>query len=115
MKSKYFAIVFYSLLMLAVIGLFANPLRIGREILITIAIVAIIFLLFRHFAAPVSPARKEQRAFIHAARRSKRRLKKQLSAKQQMKKNKKAIRKSYPSHLTVIEGKKGKKKNRALH
>jgi len=59
--------------------------------------------------------RKEQRAFMKAARQSKKRLKQ--GQKKVDLKRKKAVRKRYTSntHLTVIEGKKGKKKNRAIH
>ncbi|WP_338000979.1 SA1362 family protein [Neobacillus terrae] len=87
-----------------------------------IAVIALIgmaiYLLFRRFYK-ASPQKKEQRAFLKAAKRSKKRLQQKsgehhanptsiLSAGK-----KKTKKKTTPSHLTVIEGKKAKKKNRA--
>ncbi|MDV2887638.1 hypothetical protein RYX45_20915, partial [Alkalihalophilus pseudofirmus] len=68
-----------------------------------------------------SPQKKEQRAFLKAAKQSKKRLQQKsgesnvksssFGSISTLKKNK--IKKKSPAHLTVIDGKKGKKKNRA--
>lgn len=69
-----------------------------------------------------SPQNKEQRAFLKAAKKSKKRLQHKggdsnvksasVGTLTSLKKSNKTKKKS-PAHLTVIDGKKGKKKNRA--
>jgi len=81
-------------------------------------IVAVIYFLFRRFSQTSPSKNHEQRAFKKAAKRSKKRFQTKentspskrssigsLSAARKKRKD--------TSHLTVIEGKKGKKKNRA--
>ncbi|MBB2482150.1 MULTISPECIES: SA1362 family protein [Heyndrickxia] len=104
--------------LLAVIGfgtkLFINPASLFRQILFSVLVIAAIFFIYRIWIGKKSNA-KEQRNFIKAARKSKRRLKKrQSSGKQTLQARKKPIRKKSDVQLTVIEGKKGKKKNRAI-
>ena len=112
--------------MLAVIGVFSslvkNPLDFLKGIGIMILTVAVIYFIVMRLYKP-SPDRREQRAFVKAAKRS---VKRQKSNRPATTKTKPAhnpaatfqklrIRKNNQSNpnLTVIEGKKGKKKNRA--
>jgi len=102
------------------------------EILLLRKIGAVVFLLVKLLYKP-SPAKREQRAFVKAAKRSaKRKQQKDFSPQGRMKiqaskstkpkknsnltslKKARALKKktAHPQ-LTVIEGKKGKKKNRA--
>lgn len=115
MNSKFLTYAVYFILVLAVIGIISNPGLMIREILITLVVVGLLILVFRYMTAPKSQSRKEQINFVKAARKSKKRIQKKLSAKKPMYKSKQSIRKRDARHLTVIEGKKGKKKNRALH
>lgn len=82
------------------------------------AIGAVIFFLVKHFYQ-LSPEKREQRAFVKAAKRSLKRKQQKESGKQTRKANYsnitsiRAKKKQTNNHLTVIEGKKGKRKNRA--
>lgn len=98
-----------------VVTLITQPFRLVRFLLISAILIGIFFLVMKNFSLPNQAMRKEQRAFIKAARQSKKRIKR--GQKKVDSKKKKAVRKRYTSstHLTVIEGKKGKKKNRAIH
>jgi uncharacterized membrane protein (DUF106 family) len=95
--------------------LFTNPGLLVRYILITAAVVGVIYLLMKKFIFSDNTANKDQKKFVKAARQTKKKVKR--NTKQATQKKKTAIRKRNVSanHLTVIEGKKGKKKNRALH
>lgn len=121
MKNRIIIFIVSAILMFAVIGLIgsflSNPLGFfGRIAFILIAGVILYFIVQRFSQA--SPEKKEQRAFNKAAKRSKKRLRdkdsgpKRQSSVSTMKKATKT-KKKMPAHLTVIEGKKGKKKNRA--
>lgn len=104
--------------LLAVIGfgtlLFTNPASLFKQIMFAVLVIAAVFFIYRIWSGKKSNA-KEQRNFIKAARKSKRRLKKrQASGKPTVQARKKSIRKKSDVQLTVIEGKKGKKKNRAI-
>jgi predicted membrane channel-forming protein YqfA (hemolysin III family) len=109
------------LVSLAVLGIISqlidNPGAFFRSIAIMVLIVAVIFFLINRFSK-AGPQKHEQRAFNKAAKHSKKRFQHKdssspgkrtsigsLSAARKKKKD--------TSHLTVIEGKKGKKKNRA--
>ena len=82
-----------------------------------IATGAVIFFLVKRFYLP-SPEKREQRAFVRAAKRSLKRKQQKESGKQTRKSNVsnitsiRARKKQTNNHLTVIEGKKGKRKNR---
>jgi hypothetical protein len=109
------------LISLAIIGIISqlvnNPAGFFRSIAIMVLIVAVIFFLINRFSK-AGPQKYEQRAFNKAAKQSKKRFQHKeshtsgkrtpigsLSAARKKKKD--------ASHLTVIEGRKGKKKNRA--
>jgi predicted lipid-binding transport protein (Tim44 family) len=125
LKNRTSVYVIGGLIILALIGLFgsltANPAGFIQRIAIIALIGLAIFFLVRRFSTS-SPQRKEQRAFLKAAKKSKKRLQQKsgdphvksssLGTLTTLKKNTKTKKKS-PAHLTVIDGKKGKKKNRA--
>jgi len=110
------------LALLGVIGTFtANPAGFIQSIAVMALVVLVVYFLVRKFTSS-SPQKKEQRAFLKAAKKSKKRLQQKsgegtvktssLGTLASLKKNNKLKKKS-PAHLTVIDGKKGKKKNRA--
>ncbi len=124
MRKRTSAIVIGGLFILALIGLFssftANPAGFIQSIAVFALIGLLIFYLVRRFSTP-SPQKREQRAFLKAAKKSKKRLQQRggeasskgssLATLTTLKKSK--TKKNPPVHLTVIEGKKNKKKNRA--
>ncbi|MCM3566646.1 hypothetical protein M3183_00930 [Neobacillus mesonae] len=124
MKNRTSVLIIGGLIILALIGLFssfmANPAGFIQKIALMAVIGFVIFFVVRKFSNS-SPQKKEQRAFLKAAKQSKKRLQ-QKNGDSQMKssslgpisnlKKHKTKRKSN-AHLTVIDGKKGKKKNRA--
>lgn len=97
-----------------------NPVGLIKNLAVFLVVGFAIWLIIRSFYK-VNPEKKEQRAFLKAAKKSKKRLhnKDKSSHKQVNGKNtptlkaKKHKRSTSAAHLTVIEGKKGKKKNRA--
>ncbi|WP_306460572.1 MULTISPECIES: SA1362 family protein [Bacillaceae] len=110
------------LALLGVIGTFtANPAGFIQSIAVMALVVLVVYFLVRKFTGS-SPQKKEQRAFLKAAKKSKKRLQQKsgegtvktssLGTLASLKKSNKTKKKS-PAHLTVIDGKKGKKKNRA--
>lgn len=113
------------LFILAIIGLFssftANPAGFIQKIAVFAIIGLVIYFLVRKFLYS-NPQKREQRAFLKAAKKSKKRLQQKsgdtnvksssLGSLTTLKKSNKTKKKS-PAHLTVIDGKKGKKKNRA--
>ncbi|GIN85508.1 hypothetical protein J6TS2_18940 [Heyndrickxia sporothermodurans] len=106
-------------ILLAIIGLgstlFQQPGAFLKQLLIGAIIICSIYLIYRIWTAK-QPNSKNKRAFLKAARKSKKRLKnRQASASTQNHALKKPIRKKSQANLTVIEGKKGKKKNRAMY
>lgn len=125
MKNRTSSLIFGGVIVLALLGilgmLFNNPTRflqgIAVILLIGTAIYFVTQLIYRG-----NPQRKEQRAFLRAAKQSKRRLQKKgihthsktssLGTLTTLKRSVKRKR-STAAHLTVIDGKKGKKKNRA--
>lgn len=92
-----------------------QPLRLLRYFIVSAIIIGVFILLMKNIRFSNQGVKKEQKEFIKAARQSRRRIKKRTK-KVDLKK-KQALKKRYSSgtHLTVIEGKKGKKKNRAIH
>lgn len=114
------------LIILALFGVFSSFTTNPSSFLQGIAVIAVIgigiYLVVRKFSNS-SPQKKEQRAFLKAAKESKKRLQQKggdSSAKSSslgtlttLKKRTNTKTKKSPAHLKVIEGKKGKKKNRA--
>ena len=126
MKNRTFVnVVVGGLIILALLGLVgtftANPGGFIQRIAIIALIVLAAYFLIRKFSKS-NPQKKEQRAFLKAAKKSKKRLQQKggdgavktspLGTLASLKKSNKTKKKS-PAHLTVIDGKKGKKKNRA--
>jgi hypothetical protein len=125
LKNRITFIVFMGLIILAAIGLLSklitDPAGFFTGIAITILTGAVILIVVLRFYKP-SPEKREQRAFVRAAKKSIKRHKDTTSSitgrkasKSNVKplKKAKAVRSKSNLHLTVIEGKKGKKKNRA--
>lgn len=126
MKNRFITYAVAGLIILAVIGAFTNlltdPIAVLKGLGFMIVTVAVILLLVKLFYKP-SQGRREQRAFIKAAKRSKKGKDNRsgMKSKSNQKQSSVAsfkrmrIRKKSNSNpnLTVIEGKKGKKKNRA--
>lgn len=120
--SFYFVV---GLIALAIVGiissLIANPMAFIQSIIVFLIIgFGIIFLIRRFNGA--NPGKREQNAFKKAAKRSKKRFQQKDNRKQPSLKstngNVSTFRKvknkpKSTAHLTVIEGKKGKKKKRA--
>lgn len=105
--------------LLALIGLGSNviqqPGALFKQLLIWAVIICCIYLIYRLWSGK-RPSHQNKRAFLKAARRSKKRIKnRQATASTQINALKKPIRKKSQAKLTVIEGKKGKKKNRAIY
>jgi len=125
LKNRTSVIIVGILIILAILGLFAsftaNPAGFIQRIAVIAMIGLVIYFLVRKFSNS-SPQKKEQRAFLKAAKKSKKRLQQKsgdtnvktssLGTLTTLKKSNKTKKKS-PAHLTVIDGKKGKKKNRA--
>ena len=125
LKNRTSVIIVGILIILAILGLFAsftaNPAGFIQRIAVIALIGLVIYFLVRKFSNS-SPQKKEQRAFLKAAKKSKKRLQQKsgdtnvktssLGTLTTLKKSNKTKKKS-PAHLTVIDGKKGKKKNRA--
>lgn len=124
MKNRFSIILFGSIFFLAFIGLTTSLIKNPAGFLLNIAVIfavgAIIWFLFRHFSTS-SPQKREQKAFLKAAKKSKKRLHtrekspaaQQHTSKSSSLKANKHKRSKSSAHLTVIEGKKSKKKNRA--
>jgi small-conductance mechanosensitive channel len=125
LKNRTSTLIVGVLIVLALIGIFSTITTNPSGFLWSIAIIAMIcialYLVVRWFSIS-SPNKKEQRAFLKAAKKSKKRLQ-QKSGESQVKssslgtlttlKKSNKTKKKAPAHLTVIDGKKGKKKNRA--
>jgi ABC-type nickel/cobalt efflux system permease component RcnA len=107
---------------IGIIGTFANnPIGFLQRVAMIALIGLAIYFIYRLISTR-NPQKKEQNAFLKAAKKSKKRLQHKsgdthaksssLGSLTSLKRNKKTKKKS-PVHLTVIDGKKGKKKNRA--
>src|SRR3954447_11829806 len=122
LKNRISTFIVVCLIALAALGmvslLVSNPSGLLLKLAIMIATGAVIFFLVKRFYLP-SPEKREQRAFVKAAKRSLKRKQQKESGKQTRKTNVsnitsiRAKKKQTNNHLTVIEGKKGKRKNRA--
>jgi large-conductance mechanosensitive channel len=113
------------MIVLALIGISGMVIQNPSSFLLGIAgilVVGIIIFLIVRLNTKANPQKKEQRAFVKAAKKSKKRLQKKggdtqpkssaLGTFSTLKKAAKKKKKT-TAHLTVIDGKKGKKKNRA--
>ncbi|WP_409289221.1 SA1362 family protein [Peribacillus sp. SCS-37] len=117
----------YLIIFLGAIGLassmFSNPAGFMKNVIVLALTIGIIIFVVKRLTRS-KPSQGNERAFMKAARDSKKRLKSREASKAKTnnvqsfslaKKRKKARNKDRSDiHLTVIEGKKGKKKNRAL-
>ena len=124
LKNRISLLVISGLILLAVLGvsssMISNPAGFLRRIAVILLVGAVVYFIFQRFYR-ASPKKQEQRAFNRAARKSKRRFSHSDSAKGSSRKAasgsltsiKRPRKKSSSTHLTVIEGKKGKKKDRA--
>lgn len=122
MKNQISFYIVLGLIVLAAIGIISMLVQDPGGFIKMIAgmalIVAVIYFLFRRFSQTSPSKNHEQRAFKKAAKRSKKRFQTKENtspAKRSSIGSLSAARKKRKdtSHLTVIEGKKGKKKNRA--
>lgn len=122
MKNQFSFYIIVGLIALAAVGIISKLVQDPGGFIKMIAgmalIVAVIYFLFRRFSQTSPSKNHEQRAFKKAAKRSKRRFQTKENAtpsKRSSIGSLSAARKKRKdtSHLTVIEGKKGKKKNRA--
>lgn len=89
-----------------------EPVKLLTDFLFMALIIGFIFFVFMLIMRR-RPGYHERKAFVKAARLSKKR-KKTAEWGQSTPPTKKPIRRRSTAHLTVIEGKKGKKKNRAI-
>jgi mannitol-specific phosphotransferase system IIBC component len=119
--SYYFVLGLISLAAIGLVGrLFANPTGFLTRIAVVVIVSAVIYFVVKRFYM-TKPEKRDQRAFVKAAKQSKKRLLQKDTASSprrsggtvtSMKKGLKS-KKTPSANLTVIEGKKGKKKNRA--
>lgn len=123
MKNRISLLVISGLVLLAVLGvstsMISNPAGFLRRIAVILLVGAVVYYIFQRFYR-ASPKKQEQRAFNRAAKRSKRRFSHADTGKGSSRKANpssltsiKRPRRKSTTHLTVIEGKKGKKKDRA--
>ncbi|MFP7297676.1 SA1362 family protein [Neobacillus niacini] len=114
-----------SVIVLGIIGIIAaftsDPIGFLKNIVVLALVGLAIYFVFRLIRGS-NPRNKEQQAFIKAAKKSKKRLQSKGSEQSTKStsfgsltslKRSKLTKKKSPVHLTVIDGKKGKKKNRA--
>ena len=123
MLKRFISFLIYGIIALGVLGLvsrmFNDPIGFLRNILIIAIVAGIIYMIYTAVTKS-KPVKKEQQAFRKAARQSKKRHKTKTTKKDNVasfsaaesSRRIKPRRKS-DTHLTVIEGKKNKKKNRA--
>jgi thiosulfate reductase cytochrome b subunit len=116
--------IFYLILSIAILGfayqLIVQPMELIKEFIIWAIVLGVIYFIYR--IATRNRMNSEYSAFLKAAKKSKRRYKNRAASnplkkgKQYGKTSKSAIlkKKRDHSHLTVIEGKKNKKKNGTL-
>ncbi|MBY0122424.1 hypothetical protein H0173_10860 [Bacillus sp. S/N-304-OC-R1] len=123
MKNRISLLIISGLVLLAVLGvstsMISNPAGFLRRIAVILLVGAVVYYIFQRFYR-ASPRKQEQRAFNRAAKKSKRRFSHADTGKGSNRKSNPATltsikrpRRKSTTHLTVIEGKKGKKKDRA--
>ncbi|UAL46078.1 SA1362 family protein [Sutcliffiella horikoshii] len=129
MKRSYRKLIFYALVSLAafylIIQLFTNPGGLFTSLLLIVGGATVFYLIFRYFIQGKIGAKTDAR-YSKAVKQSKKKYAATGNAKPTIspitsrdrassKPSKPAVpKRKAPSHLTVIEGKKGKKKNRAF-
>ncbi|MEA3320661.1 MAG: SA1362 family protein [Bacillota bacterium] len=130
MKRSYRKPIFYTLISLAafylIIQLFSNPGGLFTSLLLIVGGATVFYLIFRYFIQGKIGAKTDAR-YSKAVKQSKKKYAATGSAKPTIspitssrdrassKPSKPSVpKRKNPSHLTVIEGKKGKKKNRAF-
>ncbi|MFY0757619.1 MULTISPECIES: SA1362 family protein [Metabacillus] len=103
------------------VTLLTRPGFLLREMLIYVIVLAIIYFVVRYFTK--QRMGKDSSSYSKAAKQSKKRFSdrnqssshlKSVSTQKKNSKTSTALKKKQASHLTVIEGKKGKKKSRAF-
>ncbi|KRG15637.1 SA1362 family protein [Lederbergia galactosidilytica] len=108
---------FGGIIIAALIGLgtwlYHNPASLFLQLFVTILIAGIIFLVIRAFMGR-KQGFKESRSYAKAAKFSKKRYEQPRKSAHTIKSSKRPLRRKSSAHLTVIEGKKGKKKDRAI-
>ncbi|WP_407642042.1 SA1362 family protein [Cytobacillus massiliigabonensis] len=124
LKNRISVFIILGLIFLAVVGMtanfFSNPTGFLLRIAVILLVGAVIYYIFQRYYK-ASPRKREQQAFIRAAKKSKKRFQTNHSGKGQPRKvssgnslsSLKKSKKKSSAHLTVIQGKKGKKKDRA--
>ena len=121
--KRFISFLIYGIIALGVLGLvsrmFNDPIGFLRNILIIAIVAGIIYMVYTAVTKS-KPTKKEQQSFRKAARQSKKRHKTKTAKRDNVAsfsaaKSSRRIkpRRKSDSHLTVIEGKKNKKKNRA--
>ncbi|WP_456274074.1 SA1362 family protein [Bacillus sp. AK031] len=110
-----------AVILLASVGLVStlmgDPLALLQRILIFAAIAGVIYFIFRKVVMGGKGKNKDQKAFVKAARQSKKRFNKKTAATKASAPNpfrKKSYRKKSQANLTVIEGKKNRKNRASL-
>jgi hypothetical protein len=125
LKNRTSSIFVGGLIILAILGIFnsisSSPINFLKGVAVFVLMSVVIYFVVRKLSNS-GPQSKEQRAFLKAAKKSKKRLQQKNGVSQAknsshgtlttLKKNIKTNKKP-SAHLTVIEGKKSKKKNRA--
>lgn len=131
MNQKVYTSIFYGMIALALFGLIAelinNPAKLLQRILFIGLILLVLYFIYRVFTSS-SSQRSQQDSYRKAAKQTvkKYNTQKTSSVKKSLNKSKPTSRKSTSSsllrkrnkdssHLTVIEGEKGKKKDRASY
>ncbi|CAG9619240.1 SA1362 family protein [Sutcliffiella rhizosphaerae] len=132
MKGSFRKPIFYTLISLAafalIVNLFENPGGLFRSILLIIGGVTVFYLIFRHFIQGRLGGGTDSR-YNKAVKQSKKRYGSTgstssssasnssvspITNKDRAKSKPAVPKRKAPTHLTVIDGKKGKKKNRAF-
>lgn len=119
MKNRTSSIFAISIVLLALIGILSsfigNPTVFLQKIAVMILVGLIVYFVFKRFYKP-SPEKREQKAFLRAAKKTAKKVHRKKTddgTKHRTLTKLTGIKKKSTAHLTVIEGKKNKKKNRA--
>lgn len=119
MKNRTSSIFAISIIILAIIGIMSrfigNPTVFLQKLAVLVVLGLAIYFLFKRFYK-LSPEKKDQKAFLRAAKKTARKVhrkKADETTKHRPLTKLTSIKKKSSAHLTVIEGKKNKKKNRA--
>lgn len=123
MKNRISFYIAAALVLLGILGiavsLFSDPVGVLRTVVISAVVITVIYFVIRRLSTG-NPGNKENRAFKQAARKSKKRFMSKDASSTPSRKSKSASltsirkpKKKSSVQLTVIEGKKSKRKNRA--